>query len=207
MTGKKIEVQGPKAKDAAEIENEAAPDEAVPAPGGNGEPVAETAVQEPAPKVPDVKEVTDHLLRLAAEFDNYKKRTAREMQAQQDSGMARVMSALLPGLDSLALSLAIDATGQDAQAWRAGLEKVGRQWWEALEKLGLALVEPGKGDLLDPRVHQVLMTQPTTEYPTDRILQVLQVGYKLKDRLLRPATVVVAAAPPAPAVAENKENE
>jgi molecular chaperone GrpE len=140
--------------------------------------------------------LTNHLQRLAAEFENYKKRTAREIQYVQDRGAARVMEAVLPVLDSFDLSLATEPAGQDAVAWRTGLEKINRQLIEALEKLGLHKIAAQTGDALDPQIHEVMFTQPSADWPPDRVLQVFQTGYKLKDRLLRPAKVVVSATAP-----------
>ena len=218
MTDKKRDAHDPKhhgEKPAAE--SEAKP--AAPKTPGNGETKPDDAPAEakpapaaplaavPAAPEPSAKELTDHLQRIAAEFENYKKRSAREMAVQQEIGLARAMEAALPALDSLTASLATPAVGPDAEAWRAGLEKVHRQLWTALEKLGLTVVRAEKGDALDPHIHEVLLTQPSSDYPSDKILQVLQVGYKLKDRLLRPAKVIVSAAPPAPVGAEPKEQE
>jgi molecular chaperone GrpE len=113
-------------------------------------------------------------------------------------GMARALEAVLPSLDALTASLKTEAAGHDAEAWRAGLEKIYRQLLDALEKLGLTAIAPAPGEPLDPRFHEVMLAQPSADTPVDSILQVYQTGYKLKDRLLRPAKVVVAAAPAQP---------
>lgn len=210
MTGRKIEVKGPE-KDRRPETEPAAEQPTPPETGaaemnatlkGNGEAKGETPAEAPAVE-PTARELTDHLQRLAAEFENYKKRTAREAQNMKEIGLARALEAVLPTLDSFALSLATPSTGQDAALWREGLEKIGRQLFESLQKLGLAIVSPEPGEPLNPHLHEVVFTQPSAEVPPDCVLQVFQPGYRVNDRLLRPAKVVVAAAPaPAPATEE-----
>ncbi len=164
------------------------------------EPVPAAEVKEPAYTV---EQLTDHLQRLAAEFENYKKRSAREMNGAHDAGVAQALEALLPVLDSFDQALA-KADESVNQIWRDGLERIHRQMRDALEKLGLQTVRPEKGELLDPLVHEALMALPTTEVAAGCVVSVWLVGYKYKDRLLRPAKVQVAIEPPVPATGEQE---
>lgn len=197
MTGKNIKVKGPGGNGKKHTSGAAEPgasDEKVDEPTDEApqvEPVAE-AVE------PEQEEWRDRYVRLAADYENFKKRTERDMAQRHDAGMARVVTEVLATLDSLDRSLVGDATGQDSKAWREGLEGIQRQLTDALEKLGLTKVDSEAGRSLDPRVHEVLAAQPSAEHQPDEILQTYQVGYKLKERLLRPARVVVATLPPAP---------
>ena len=144
-----------------------------------------------------VEELTDHLKRLAAEFENYKKRTNKEIVESQNWGAARIMTALLPVIDSFDRSLANSAGNQDAEKWQEGMGKIYRQLVDEMAKLGLKEVRPEIGEKLDPSLHEVLMAMPMEGMEPDTIAGVLLAGYQLKDRLLRPAQVQVAVAPPA----------
>ena len=157
----------------------------------------------------------DHLQRLAAEFDNYRKRAARDHESLTRLANERLVKALLPVVDDL--ERALEAAAQrpvrdsgpvegargnrevpptDWQALEAKLEEgvrlVHRSLAELLQKEGLAEIET-EGQF-DPHVHEALLSQPS-EAPEGSIIQVLQKGYRLGERVLRPARVVVAAAP------------
>jgi molecular chaperone GrpE len=164
-------------------------------------PTPQSEPSEGEPKKPEAysaEELTDHLQRLAAEFENYKKRIAKEMQGMRESGMAQAIESILPVLDSFDQSLASPTDTTQARIWRDGLEKISRQLRDALEKLGLCAIRPQKGEALDPNLHEVLMALPTAEVDAGGIVSTWVVGYKFKNRLLRPAKVQVAVAPPAP---------
>ena len=171
------------------------PTEPTGGPTGQSEP---NEGEQKKPEAYSAEELTDHLQRLAAEFENYKKRIAKEMQGLRELGMAQAIEAILPVLDSFDQSLAAPLDNAQAQVWRDGLEKISRQLRDALEKLGLGVIRPQKGEALDPNLHEVLMAVPTTEVDSGGIVSTWVVGYKFKNRLLRPAKVQVAIAPPAP---------
>jgi len=211
MTAKTIEVKGPKKPERQTEAEKAAPDnaqeEAAAPPVETETPPAVSDAEEAASAARETRDLTEHLQRLAAEFENYKKRAAREMAQAQEIGKARVLEATLPVLDSLDRSLAQVADGQDAAAWREGLQRIRQQLREALEKQGLAAIPAEPGAPLDPNIHEVMLAQPDAEIPADHILQIYQVGYKLNDRLLRPAKVIVArAVEPQAAPAEQESN-
>jgi molecular chaperone GrpE len=131
--------------------------------------------------------------RLAADFDNYRKRAAREQQSLVARAHERLVKDLLPVLDDL--ERALEAAEQHEEAkLEDGVRLVHRELRGTLEKEGLVEIETD-GEF-DPHVHEALLSQPSDE-DDGAILQVIQKGYRLGDRVLRPARVVVAAPPPA----------
>jgi molecular chaperone GrpE len=137
-------------------------------------------------------ELFDRLQRLAAEFDNYRKRSAREQAEQSTRANEGLVKELLPILDDLGRALEAAADHEEAKL-EEGVRLVHRSLESLLERQGLAEIETdGK---FDPHVHEALLTQPS-ELPEGDVLQVIQKGYSLADRVLRPARVVVSAGPP-----------
>ena len=145
-------------------------------------PVEEEPV-EPAP--PD-----DAYLRLAADFDNYKKRVARDQADWTRLATERLLNQLLPVLDDL--ERALEAAEQHEEAkLEDGVRLVHRALAEVLRKEGISEIEAEGA--FDPHVHEALLTQPGgAEAASGDVLQVLQKGYRLGDRVLRPARVIVA---------------
>jgi molecular chaperone GrpE len=132
------------------------------------------------------------LKRVAAEFENYRKRAARDQADLAVRANERLVKALLPVLDDL--GRALDAAEEHEEAkLEEGVRLVHRQLSELLRKEGLAEIETD-GEF-DPYVHEALLTQPS-EAPEGSVIDVVQKGYRLGERVLRPARVVVAAAPP-----------
>ena len=131
----------------------------------------------------------DRLARLQAEFENARKRAAREQQEFRDFAAADAIKALLPALDSFERALKLPAT--QLNEFRSGIELIYKQLQDALNKLGVRPV-PAKGERFDPHVHEAIEMVDTTDVPDHQVMDELQRGYKLKDRLLRPAMVRVA---------------
>ena len=130
----------------------------------------------------------DRLARLQAEFENARKRAAREQQEFRDYAAADAIKGLLPALDSLERAL---NTSTEKSELRNGVELIYKQLQDSLQKLGLRPV-PAKGEPFDPRVHEAIEMVDTDEIADHHVLDELQRGYKLKERLLRPAMVRVA---------------
>ena len=131
----------------------------------------------------------DRLARLQAEFDNFRKRSVRDQQDFRDYALAEALRSLLPILDSL--DRALKTTGVSVEDFRSGIELVDKQFHDALSKLG---VEPvgAEGEIFDPNLHQAVQMVDTDEVEDHRVIDELQRGYRIKDRLLRPAMVRVA---------------
>jgi molecular chaperone GrpE len=131
----------------------------------------------------------DRLARLQAEFDNARKRAAREQQDFREFASADVIRNILPVLDSF--ERALKAPAKESGDFRNGVELMYRQLQDVLQKLGVQAV-PAVGQHFDPRVHEAIEMVDTTEAEDHQVLEELQRGYKYKDRLLRPAMVRVA---------------
>lgn len=134
----------------------------------------------------------DRLARLQAEFDNFRKRSLREQQEYREYALAEALKQLLPILDSL--DRALKTGNATASEFHSGIELIDRQFHDALAKLGLEPV-PAKGAAFDPNLHQAVQMVPSTAVPENHVAEELQRGYKLHERLLRPAMVLVAHNP------------
>ena len=134
----------------------------------------------------------DRLARTQAEFDNARKRAAREQQDFREYAMADTIKALLPVLDSL--ERALQTSSNQKSDLRSGVELIYKQLQDTLAKLGLRPI-PAQGEPFDPHLHEAVEMVETTAAEDHQILEELQRGYKLKDRLLRPSMVRVARNP------------
>ena len=135
-------------------------------------------------------------LRAAAELDNVRKRMTRELERARKFGLEPVFRELLPVRDSLEMGLAaVEADSEAAvEALREGTETTLRQLEQVMEKFNVEAIEPD-GEPFDPSLHEAMTTQPSAEAEPNTVLDVVQKGYQLNGRLLRPARVIVARAP------------
>jgi molecular chaperone GrpE len=133
-------------------------------------------------------ERTDDLKRVAAEFENYRKRVARDQASQAARAHERLVKELLPVLDDLERALEAASEHEEGKV-EEGVRLVQRELQEALGKEGLVEIETN--GRFDPHVHEALLSQPS-EQDEGAILEVLQKGYRLGDRVLRPARVVIS---------------
>jgi molecular chaperone GrpE len=136
-------------------------------------------------------ETDDRLLRLAAVFETYKKRAARERQEYVQLANERLIAELLPLLDDLERALSAAEEHQEAQL-EEGVRLVHRSLAGLLERHGVTSIETD--GRFDPHVHEALLSRPS-EAEEGSVIDVVQKGYRLGDRVVRPARVVVAAAP------------
>ncbi len=134
----------------------------------------------------------DRLLRTAAEFDNYRKRIDRERRDQADAALADALEDLLPIMDNLERALQAPA-GDTADAFRKGVELIHQQMADLLRRRGVKAIEVVGADF-DPRFHQAVVHEVSPDHREGEVMQELQRGYMLGDRLLRPAMVKVAKA-------------
>jgi len=139
----------------------------------------------------------DRLLRTTADFDNFKKRAAREKQEAIKFANEGLLQKLVPVLDTFDMALAAaDGKNEAVQSLKTGIGMVHQQLKSALTDAGLEEVD-ATGKPFDPNLHEAVSQKETTEVPEGQVVQQLRKGYKLRDRLLRPATVVVAKHPAA----------
>ena len=162
----------------------------------SGEPGRATADAAAPDALADIKRerdaAQDRLLRLAAEFDNYRKRIDRERRDQTDAAVAAAVEDLLPVIDNLERALNTPA-GTDADSYRQGVELIHRQMLEILRKRGVTPIE-SVGTDFDPQIHQAVAHESSTDHREGEVMEEFGRGYKLGDRLLRPAMVKVAKA-------------
>ena len=135
-------------------------------------------------------------LRAIAELENFRKRSAREVESARQYGVERFAADLLPVADTLALALESAATA-DAATLAQGQEATLRLLQKAFERAGLTVLDP-VGQPFDPAQHEAMAMRPSPDHPPHTVLQVVQRGWLLNGRLLRPARVIVSAAPEAP---------
>ena len=158
----------------------------------------------------ELEESKDRFLRLQAEFENFRRRTLKEKQESLQYGQQNLIKDLLAPVDNLerALGHFEQSTGGDLQTLLQGLALVQREFLAALGKHGVRVVDP-KGEAFDPAFHEAMGQVASDDVAANGVVQVLQKGYVLKDRILRPAMVLVAAPPAAPSkrAAENEGPE
>ena len=175
-----------------------APAEGIPVPEGfePGLPSAEPATDREGELQKELDEAKDQYLRTLAEVENFKKRVARERVEERAYAAQEVIVGLLPIVDNLERALA-SAQGGDAstEALRKGVELVLKQFEDVLRKQGVSAVDTPLGQAFDPHVHQPLLQEPSAEHEEGAVLEVLQKGYRLGDRLLRPSLVKTAVRP------------
>ena len=133
----------------------------------------------------------DRLLRLQAEFDNARKRESKERQDTRDYAIQGAVEPFLSVMDNFGLALKSEGT---AEQMKAGVEMIVRQMEDALRGLNVQPVET-VGTMFDPRVHEALGSVETKELPDHQVIEEIRRGYKMRDKLLRPAMVRIAVNP------------
>ena len=145
------------------------------------------------------QEMNDRLARRQAEFDNFRKRTERERTETYQRSLGEVVRRLLPVLDNLQRALDAERLvevreSEEFRHFLHGVELINRQLGGVLESLGVEAV-PTVGERFDPHVHEAVATEETDAHEPDTVTQEMQRGYRLGDKLLRPAMVKVATKP------------
>jgi len=136
-------------------------------------------------------QATDKYLRLAAEFENFKKRSLRERGELRVRSQAELLERLVDALDDLRRFAHIDPAQTDVKTIHDGVDMVERKFWKQLDAAGVTRIDQS-GVPFDPHVHEAVTMQPATQAAQDHTVgAVLQAGYKLGDTLIRPARVVV----------------
>ena len=150
------------------------------------EETAETTVEEPKEEPKD--DFKDQLLRVMAEFDNYKKRTAKEKESMYEYAVAETVGKILPVIDTLKLSL---THADEEDPVRKGVELTIKQFEDVLTKLNVSEIE-ALGKTFDPNLHNAVMHIDDDSFGEQEVVEVLQSGYVLKDRVIRYSMVKVA---------------
>ena len=162
-------------------------------------PVDDASAAEPGPADASLREenqkLRDQYLRSRADFDNFRKRVEREKVEYFRYALADTLKELLPALDNFERALGAGAgAGED---FRKGVEMIYKQLSDTLGRAGLQAIDPA-GEPFDPKFHEAIARHETTDVAPHTVVDVLQKGYLLHDRLLRPAMVRVSVAPGEP---------
>jgi molecular chaperone GrpE len=157
---------------------------------------ASAADEASAPAVDAAPAPDDRLLRLQADFDNYRKRMMREKADIYRRANEDIMEELLPVLDHLELALAAVAGADQHDSLAKGFKLVGEQLLTVLSKFGLTPIETSSGVPFDPNVHEAILHMPAAEVPENGIVSRTRAGYMLGGQLLRAAQVVVSSGAP-----------
>ncbi|WNB93472.1 nucleotide exchange factor GrpE [Bacillus sp. NEB1478] len=139
-----------------------------------------------------LEEASQRNLRLQADYDNFRRRTREEQAASLKYKSQSLLEQLLPALDNFERALKTEATNDQTKTLILGMEMVHRQLVEALKQEGLTEV-PTVGEKFDPNLHQAVMQVEDAEFDSNTVIEELQKGYMLKDRVIRPAMVKVNA--------------
>jgi molecular chaperone GrpE len=173
------------------------PEDNAPDGGAAGqEPGAQAAPDRLATLEAEKNEARERMLRIAAEFENYKKRVRKEQSESESKARESVLRDMLEVIDNLERALAV-GEGADPKALHQGLQLVLRLFGSKLERHDVKAFE-AKGQPFDPRLHDAISQVPTADAPPGSVVNEVQKGYKIGDRLLRPAMVAVAVAPAGP---------
>ena len=159
-----------------------------------------------APAEPSLEEQLDDMrcnyLRALAELENYRKRTARELQEERTKTRARTITDVLGIYDLLQMAVSHAASASDMNAIRQGLDMSFSELKKILGGLDVTVID-AVGQEFDPQLHEALSTAPSDTVPEGHVLQQWKAGFRMGDRLLRPASVIVSAGNPAAAPQES----
>ena len=161
--------------------------------GPEAEPAAATPEQLRAEAEARAEEHWAAYLRAVAELENFRKRMSRELEVARQFGIERFAAEVLPVADSLGLALELAATA-DPATLTEGHRATVRQLQKAFASAGITELDPA-GQPFDPQLHEAMTTWPSADQPPNTVLQVVQKGYLLNGRLLRPARVIVSTTP------------
>jgi molecular chaperone GrpE len=137
----------------------------------------------------------DQLFRLAADFDNFRKRTARQMEENRKAVLEQVLLDFLEVTDNFDRALKSAQTAEDMSSIVSGIEQLSRQFLSILEKYGLEKIKSEKASEFDPHRHEAVQHIETSEVPDNTIVEVYKPGYALNSKVIRPAMVSVARNP------------
>lgn len=172
--------------------------------GGESVPTSEDPVSDPVAEAKqELSKMREQLLRVAADFDNYRKRSRREIEDAAKRAKQDVLKDLLPVFDNMERAVSHGTAASDADPVVKGVRMVMKQFADTTERLGVVRVK-SVGEVFDPAVHEAIQQVETSEQAAGTIVTELLPGYLFGEQLLRAAMVVVAKAP-AVAVVEAKQ--
>jgi molecular chaperone GrpE len=146
----------------------------------------------------ELDQAKDRALRFQAELDNYRKRVSRQMDEERRYAQVPLFRDLLPVLDNVARAVAAAEKAADAASLLEGFRLVAKQLQGVLERHHCTAIQ-AMHQPFDPHQHEAIMQQPSGDFPPNTVLAVVQAGYRVHDRVVRPAQVIVSRAAPAEA--------
>ncbi len=172
------------------------------------EQAAEKAKEEPKQPTPEeiIADLNDKLLRLHADFDNYRKRMAREANETRERSKIAVITEFLPVFDFYNMAMKHAATSDDVNAIKQGMQMILNEFKRALDSFSIKEI-PTEGKPFDPRFHEAAKTEANENVPEGTIIAQWKPGYMMGERLIRPAMVVVSSGPAKPVQVEEEKSE
>lgn len=152
---------------------------------------ADTLRQEIESLKQQVEENLDKAVRAQAELDNLRKRSARDVESAHKYALEKFVNGLLPVIDSMVLGISASENVEDVDSLREGMDLTLKMFLDTLEKFGIAEVDP-QGEKFNPEKHEAVSMQQIEGTESGMVVTVMQKGYELNGRLVRPAMVVVA---------------
>ncbi len=184
--------------ESSEARNSCSSAEEANEPGENPEQVSVNAGAEKSSEAACREEneiLKDQIFRLAADFDNFRKRTARQMEENRKAVIEQVLLDFVEVTDNFDRALKAAKTAEDMNSIINGIEHLSKQFFSILEKYGLERIECEKDSEFDPHRHEAVQHVETSEVPDNTIVEVYRPGYVLDSKVVRPAMVSVARSP------------
>jgi molecular chaperone GrpE len=140
-------------------------------------------------------DLKEKMLRIAAEFDNYKKRIQRDIREREERAKADILKGILPTIDNIRRAVEHGGKASDVDSVVDGIRIAEKNFLETLSKMGVQRLE-SRGKAFDPAFHEAIAQQPSEEFPAGTVVEEVHAGYVLNDKLLRAALVVVSSGKP-----------
>lgn len=168
--------------------------------GQNHDIEEETEIVETKPSIQDlekeIEQLKDRVLRSSAELDNMRKRSEKQIQEERQYALTSFARDLISVIDNLDLAISHkpnkEVTSQEVELVIQGVEMICVQLKDVLARHGISQILTNPGQAFDHNIHQAISQVETDEYPNGSVVTIMQKGYKIKDRLLRPASVTIA---------------
>lgn len=142
-------------------------------------------------KIEALENKNAQLIRVAADFENYKRRQAKEKEDLIKFAGSKVVTNMLPAIDNFERALSKPPTPEELQGFYEGVQMIHKQLLDVLQKSGVTVLDT-EGQLFNPEFHEAVMTEPNDDFPDQTVLEEFQKGYIMNGRLLRPAMVKVS---------------
>jgi molecular chaperone GrpE len=139
-----------------------------------------------------IEEHKDGWLRTRADFDNYKKRVQRDATRSYQDAMTSVVKVFLSAADDLERALKNEPEGKDLDSWISGIQLIHQKLITQMKNLGVERMDINPGDVFDPNIHEAITQEDHDEFKEGQIIDIVQPGYRISDRIIRPAMVRVA---------------